>query len=74
LKSYDEGGISMIPGIYYAGVPEVHIPLDKASTSKFGDRTINVPINIDGFGDKRMTSELKSEVESTVIKVLQRHS
>ena len=74
LKSYDEGGISTIPGIYYAGVPEVHIPLDKASTSKFGDRTINVPINIDGFGDKRMTSELKSEVESTVIKVLQRHS
>ena len=27
LKSYDEGGVSTIPGIYYAGVPEAHIPL-----------------------------------------------
>uniref|UniRef100_A0A6M3IFZ8 Putative tail protein n=1 Tax=viral metagenome TaxID=1070528 RepID=A0A6M3IFZ8_9ZZZZ len=25
--SYDEGGVSMRPGMYYAGVPEAHIPL-----------------------------------------------
>ncbi|MFH1781011.1 MAG: hypothetical protein ABH835_00105, partial [Patescibacteria group bacterium] len=36
--SYDEGGISTKPGIYYSGVPEAHIPL-KGGT---------VPVNITG--------------------------
>ncbi|MBN2568125.1 MAG: hypothetical protein JXB42_01710 [Deltaproteobacteria bacterium] len=29
--SYDQGGISTSPGIYYSGVPEAHIPLEKGS-------------------------------------------
>jgi len=29
--SYDEGGVSRQPGIYYAGVPEAHIPLKGGS-------------------------------------------
>jgi len=27
MPSYDEGGISTSPGVYYSGVPEAHIPL-----------------------------------------------
>ena len=60
------------PAILQRG--EQVIPKDGNLTSSFGDRTINVPISIDGFGDKRMTSELKSEIENTVIKVIQRYS
>ena len=30
--SYDQGGISTTPGIYYSGVPEAHIPLQSGGT------------------------------------------
>ena len=36
--SYDEGGISNKPGMYYSGVPEAHIPLKGGA----------VPVNISG--------------------------
>nr|MBC8360942.1 phage tail length tape measure family protein [Candidatus Desulfatibia profunda] len=38
--SYDKGGISTTPGVYYAGVPEAHIPLQGGK----------VPVSIDGGG------------------------
>lgn len=31
MPSYDQGGISTQPGMYYAGVPEAHIPLEGGS-------------------------------------------
>lgn len=39
--TFDEGGISTVPGIYYAGVPEAHIPLKSGS----------VPVEISGVSD-----------------------
>ena len=37
--SYDQGGISTTPGMYYSGVPEAHIPLQSGGT---------VPVQISG--------------------------
>ena len=36
--SYDTGGISTTPGMYYAGVPEAHVPLQSGS----------IPVKIEG--------------------------
>ena len=40
--SYDEGGVSTKPGIYYSGVPEAHIPLKGGK----------VPVQLGGDGNK----------------------
>ena len=40
MPSYDEGGISNTPGVYYSGVPEAHIPLKSGK----------VPVQIGGSG------------------------
>lgn len=37
LGSFDNGGISKVPGIYYSGIPEAHIPLEGG----------NVPVKLD---------------------------
>jgi hypothetical protein len=37
LGSFDEGGISNVPGLYYAGVPEAHVPLESG----------NIPVKLD---------------------------
>jgi hypothetical protein len=39
--SYDDGGISMTPGYYYAGIPEAHVPLKGGA----------IPVTINGGGD-----------------------
>jgi len=39
--SYDTGGISTTPGMYYAGVPEAHIPLQSGG---------KVPVSLSGGG------------------------
>lgn len=36
--------------------------------------SVNVPVNVEGGGSKRMTIELKREVEHTVTEVIRRHS
>ena len=45
LGSFDKGGVSRIPGMYYAGVPEAHIPLESG----------NVPVKLD---EKRPTTQV----------------
>jgi len=40
--SYDQGGISTTPGMYYSGVPEAHVPLKSGA----------IPVNLGGGGGR----------------------
>lgn len=51
--SYDEGGVSTRPGIYYSGVPEAHIPLKSGS----------IPVEFKGREEKR---EIRLEIANIV--------
>jgi len=51
--SYDEGGISRQPGMYYAGVPEAHIPLPSGG---------RVPVEIEGSGSKEQTINITNNI------------
>ena len=42
--SFDEGGISTTPGIYYAGVPEAHIPLKQGSVPVEFKKPVEQPV------------------------------
>lgn len=53
VPTYDEGGISTIPGIYYAGVPEAHIPLNKSGS---------VPVEISGINDTPQEIHIHSNI------------
>jgi hypothetical protein len=64
VPSYDDGGISSRPGLYYAGVEEAHIPL----------KTGKVPVEITGgmeqqpiYLENHLTVELDGEALGTFI-------
>jgi hypothetical protein len=40
--SYDQGGVSTTPGIYYSGVPEAHVPLQSGK----------IPVQLNGGGQQ----------------------
>jgi hypothetical protein len=55
--SYDEGGVSTRPGIYYSGVPEAHIPLKGGS----------VPVEIKGEEKREIRLEIANIVSPELL-------
>lgn len=55
--SYDQGGVSTQPGIYYAGVPEAHIPLKNGS----------VPVSIQGGAQQRQEITILNAVSPAML-------
>ena len=54
--SYDEGGVSTKPGMYYSGVPEAHIPLKSGA----------VPVEISGKKEPEKEREIRLDIANIV--------
>ena len=77
--SYDEGGISTRPGIYYAGVPEAHVPLqsgkipvslsgmEKPSQQK-EEQPVQVIMNNPVFQDAATQRAVFSQIAETIVR------
>ena len=54
--SYDEGGVSTKPGMYYSGVPEAHIPLKSGA----------VPVELNQKKEPEQKREIKIDIANIV--------
>lgn len=70
--SYDTGGISTTPGVYYAGVPEAHIPLQSGkvpvSLSGAGAQSVNIIMENPVFQDLDTQREAFTQIAEVVVR------
>lgn len=73
--SYDKGGISTTPGIYYSGVPEAHIPLQSGGkvpvTINEGSRSeqlVQIIMNNPVFQDQETQRRVFQQIAENIVK------
>lgn len=73
--SFDEGGISTKPGIYYSGVPEAHVPLksgkipvdlNNAQKQDSQEKVININLNNPTFMDQNTLMQTMTNIAQVV--------
>ena len=58
IPSFDNGGVSTVPGLYYAGVPEAHIPLQNGKVPvELGEKRPAVQVDIINALDPTMLDQ-----------------
>ena len=71
--SFDTGGISTTPGVYYAGVPEAHIPLQGGAvpvelSGGGGSQVININMTNPTFQDVETQRQVFAQIAEVIVK------
>jgi hypothetical protein len=66
MPSFDQGGISTTPGIYYAGVPEAHIPLKDLKVSSGQKPSVIIHMENPIFQDVNTQRQVFAQIAETI--------